>query len=255
MPVEYDEELVEELKKTFEGLQSPVKIHWFLDPDAECVYCEDTQQILDLVQQTSNNKVTVIKHVKSDPETRKYNIDMFPALLIHGVDEWNIRYFGIPAGYEFGAFIEDIVDASTGRVNLSPDLKEALLKYVTRPTRIMIFVTPTCPYCPLAVRAAHRFAMVNKNIYGDMIEALEFSDLADKYGVYAVPKNVIQIDGEDKLEFEGAAPDPYFVAQILQAYGVELPLKLQEQLAGLGSEEIEETVEDVHEHHHHHHHH
>ena len=105
----------------------------------------------------------------------------------------------------------------------------------------MIFVTPTCPYCPLAVRAAHRFAMVNKNIYGDMIEALEFSDLADRYSVYAVPKNVIQIDGEDKLEFEGAAPDPYIVAQILQAYGVELPSSLHEQLAGLSFEPEEST--------------
>jgi glutaredoxin-like protein len=235
MPVEYDEELVNELRKTFTLLEAPVRIRWFTDPGAECAYCEDTQQILDLVQRNSGNKVKVIRHVKTDPEARKYNIDMFPAILIHGADEWNVRYFGTPAGYEFGAFVEDIVDASAGKVDVSPAIREVLLKYVTKPTRVMIFVTPTCPYCPLAVRAAHRFAMVNKNIYGDMVDALEFPDLADKYSVYAVPKSVIQVNGEDRLEFEGVAPDPYFAAQILQAHGVEPPRSLQEELAGLGT--------------------
>ncbi|ABL77735.1 protein disulfide oxidoreductase [Thermofilum pendens] len=255
MPVEYDEELVNDLRQMFQALENPVSIKWFVDPGSECVYCDDTEQILNLVQQVSGGKVRVTRYTSKDPEAKKYSIDMFPAILIHGVDEWNVRFFGIPAGYEFGAFVEDIIDASTGRVNISPEIREILLKYVTKPTRIMIFVTPTCPYCPIAVRAAHRFAMVNKNIYGDMIEALEFSDLADRYGVYAVPKNVIQVNGEDKNEFEGAAPDPYFVAKILEAYGVEIPRSLQEAIAGIEAQYTEETYEDEELHHHHHHHH
>ena len=251
MPVEYDESLIQELREMFRALESEVKIYFFTDPAAECVYCGDTEQILELVKTASGGKIKILKLTKDSEEAKKFNIDMFPALLIHGKDEWNIRYFGIPAGYEFGAFVEDIIDASRGRPQISPNLKDILLKYVTKPTRIMIFVTPTCPYCPLAVRAVHRFAMVNKNIYGDMVEALEFQELADKYAVFAVPKNVIQIEGEDKLEFEGAAPDPYFVAKILEAYGVEPPKELQEEL--LGITEIPETYVEEHEHHHHHH--
>ncbi len=252
MPVEYDEELVGELTRMFAGLKNPVIIRYFRDPEAECMYCDDTEQILELVNKTSNGKVKIEKYSSRDPEAKKYNIPMFPAILIHGVDEWNIRYFGIPAGYEFGAFVEDILDASRGRPEIDPRLAELLSKYVVNPTRIMVFVTPTCPYCPLAVRASHRFAMVNKNIYGDMIEALEFSDLADMYGVYAVPKNVIQVNGEDRVEFEGAAPDPYFVAKILEAYNIELPQELREAIAGIG---IEETLSEVEEHEHHHTHH
>ncbi|MEZ0345473.1 MAG: thioredoxin family protein [Infirmifilum sp.] len=255
MPVEYDEELVEELTRMFSGLENPVTIRYFRDPDAECMYCEDTEQILELLTKTSNGKVRVVKHKSSDPEAKKYSIPMFPAILIHGVDEWHVRYFGIPAGYEFGAFVEDIIDASTGRPQVDPGLAELLTKYVVKPTRIMIFVTPTCPYCPLAVRASHRFAMINKNIYGDMIEALEFSELADQYGVYAVPKNVIQVDGVDKVEFEGAAPDPYFVAKILEAYEVEIPKELREAIAGITTEETVVEAEEEHHHHHHHHHH
>jgi len=251
MPVEYDEELVSELTRMFAKLDNPVTIRYFRDPEAECMYCDDTEQILELINKTSGGKVRIERHSSKDPEVKKYNIPMFPAILIHGVDEWNIRYFGIPAGYEFGAFVEDILDASTGKPEIDPKLADLLKKYVTKPTRIMVFVTPTCPYCPLAVRASHRFAMVNKNIYGDMIEALEFSDLADSYGVYAVPKNVIQINGEDKVEFEGAAPDPYFVAKILEAYGAEIPQDIREAIAGIG---VEETLTDVEDEHHHHHH-
>ncbi len=251
MPVEYDEGLVNELREMFRNLEGEVTIYFFTDPEAECMYCNDTEQILELVKMTSEGKVRVVKLTKDSEEAKKYNIDMFPALLIHGKDEWNIRYFGIPAGYEFGAFVEDIIDASKGKTNISPHLEKILLEHVTKPTRIMVFVTPTCPYCPLAVRAVHRFAMINKNIYGDMVEALEFQELADKYAVFAVPKNVIQINGEDKLEFEGAAPDPYFVAKILEAYGVEPPKELQEEL--LGITEVPETyIEEEHEHHHHH---
>ncbi|MGC9108239.1 MAG: protein disulfide oxidoreductase [Infirmifilum sp.] len=251
MPVEYDEELVGELTKMFAQLRNPVTIRYFRDPEAECMYCEDTEQILELITKTSGGKVRIVKHTSMDPEAKKYNIPMFPAILIHGVDEWNVRYFGIPAGYEFGAFVEDIIDASTGQPEVDPKLAELLNKYVTQPTRIMIFVIPTCPYCPLAVRASHRFAMINKNIYGDMIEALEFSELADQYGVYAVPKNVIQVNGVDRVEFEGAAPDHYFVAKILEAYQVELPAELREAIAGITTEE---SVVDVEEHEHHHHH-
>jgi len=230
MPVEYDDTLVNELRRVFAGLRNPVQLKFFTDPGSECMYCEDIEEILDLLEKTSAGKVKVHHYTSRDEPARKYGIDLYPALLIHGVDEWNIRYFGVPAGHEFGALVEDIIDASTGEPEVSPSIAAALRKYVLRPTRIMVFVTPTCPYCPLAVRTAHRFAMINKLIYGDMIEALEFSELADRYGVYAVPKIVIKVDGEDKVEFEGAAPDPYFAAKIFEAHSVEMPAEIVREI-------------------------
>lgn len=232
MPVEYDEELVNELRRVFSGLKNPVQLKYFVDPDSECMYCDDIEQILELIVKASEGRVRVLNFKSRDEEARKYGVDIYPAILVHGVEEWNVRFFGIPAGHEFGALVEDIVDASIGRPDVSPGLVEALARHVTKPTRIMVFVTPTCPYCPLAVRAAHRFAMVNKMIYGDMIESLEFSDLADRYGVYAVPKVVIKVEGEDRVEFEGAVPDPLFVAKILEAHSAELPSELERELSG-----------------------
>ena len=47
---------------------------------------------------------------------------------------------------------------------------------------------------------AHRLALENDAIRGDMVEAIEFPQLAVKYGVMGVPKVVIN----EEVEFEGA---------------------------------------------------
>jgi len=215
--IEIEESTLKEVKKLFEKLEEKVTIFFFRKPKGECVYCEDTLQILKTIAGLSD-KITVIEKDHTSEEAKKYNIPMYPAILIHGKDKYNIRFFGIPAGYEFGALVEDIVDASTGHPKVDPRIAE-IVKNIDQPVRIMVFVTPTCPYCPIAVRASHRFAILNKNIYGDMIEALEFNKLADKYGVFAVPKIVIN----DKVEFEGAMPDSFLLSKILEALGRKIP--------------------------------
>lgn len=82
------------------------------------------------------------------------------------------------------------------------------------PIHIQVFVTPTCPYCPSAVRMAHKMALYSDKITADMVSALEFPYLADKYEVYGVPKTVVN-DGE--VMFEGALPEREFVAHVLRA--------------------------------------
>ncbi|MEM1509454.1 MAG: thioredoxin family protein [Thermofilaceae archaeon] len=221
MPIEYGDDLVKELHDAFKTLINPVKLLFFTNSQEGCKHCDDIREILDLLAKVSD-KIKVEEYTSESEEASRLEVPMYPALIVHGAEQYNIRFFGTPAGYEFASLIEDIQDVSRGEPrNLSPRLKEVLRKYVTMKTRIKVFVTPSCPYCPLAVRAAHRFAMVNRLIYGDMIEALEFSDLADKYGVYAVPKIIIEVEGEDRVQFEGAAPDVHFISYILKANGVE----------------------------------
>lgn len=55
--------------------------------------------------------------------------------------------------------------------------------------------------------------MASEHITADVIEVTEFPELAQKYRIYGVPKTVIN----DKVEFEGAVPEPQFVAQVLSA--------------------------------------
>jgi len=56
-----------------------------------------------------------------------------------------------------------------------------------------------------------------ENVTADIIEANEFPQLSQRYGVTGVPKTIIN----DKVEFVGAVPEQHFLAAIKQAVGVE----------------------------------
>lgn len=79
---------------------------------------------------------------------------------------------------------------------------------------MQVFVTPTCPYCPKAVRLAHKAAIENDNITADMVEATEFPHLSMRYDVRGVPRTVV---GEN-FPIEGAVPEMEFVEKLVEAY-------------------------------------
>ncbi len=84
---------------------------------------------------------------------------------------------------------------------------------MSKPVHIQVFVTLTCPYCQMAVQLAHRMAMESTLITSDMVEATEFTHLAHKYNVAAVPKIVIN----ETTEFEGAFPEQEFLKYVMRA--------------------------------------
>ncbi len=201
----------QEIRKMLEEMQGPVKLIVFKS-DANCMYCQETAMLMDEVAQLSDKLSLDIVDVDQDKEKAEaYHIDKVPALVIEGSKDYGIRFFGIPAGYEFSAVLGDIIDVSKGDSGLANRSRKELAK-IDFPVRIQVFVTPSCPYCPTAVRMAHKFAIENENIRGEMVEAQEFPELAQRYEVYAVPKIVVN----DEVEFEGALPEPHFVKQVLR---------------------------------------
>ena len=64
---------------------------------------------------------------------------------------------------------------------------------------------------------AHQMAAEFPNVVADVIEANEFPDLSQRYGVTGVPKTIVN----DKVEFVGAVPEEHFLAAIQQALGIE----------------------------------
>jgi predicted DsbA family dithiol-disulfide isomerase len=63
------------------------------------------------------------------------------------------------------------------------------------------------------VRLAHHLAVASDWIRGDCVEATEFPDLAQRYGVRAVPKTIVN----ERVSFEGALPEAQFVDAVLRA--------------------------------------
>jgi len=203
----------EYIKKRFEKeLAGNVKIIYFTQ-DFECQFCKETRQLLEEIKELSDKIELEIHEFNKEKElAEKYGVDKIPAILIFGEKEYGVRFFGIPSGYEFSTLIEDIIHVSKGETDLDEKIKEEVRK-IDKEVHIQVFVTPTCPYCPTMVHIAHQMAVENEKIKADMIEAIEFPHLAQKYGVVGVPKTIIN----EKREIVGAVPEEVFMEEIKRA--------------------------------------
>ena len=65
----------------------------------------------------------------------------------------------------------------------------------------------------MAVQLAQRMAIESDMVRADMVEASEFPHLVHKYNVFGVPKTVVN----EGVSFEGAQPEPLFLAQVMKA--------------------------------------
>ncbi len=216
MVIELNEKAKEFIERSFRLLKEKVILKVFISRERRrCLYC---YEVVDLTTKIANLSDLVSVKVLDMGEERsiaeRYSINMVPAILVHSNKEYGVRFFGVPVGYEFKSLIEDIIDVSRGKVDLSQNVRR-LIEPIAKRVHIRVFVTPACPYCPFVVRAAHKFAILNRNITADMIESYEFPELADKYEVLAVPKIVIN----DVIKLEGAFPEIYFAQKILEALG------------------------------------
>ncbi len=204
-----------EVKRFFEErLKDKVKILLFTQK-INCRFCNETEELLREVSGLSEDKIELdIKNITIEKEEAdKYNVDKVPAILILDKDgnDKGIRFFGIPAGYEFASLLESISMVSKGESGLSEEIKEELKK-IDKDVHLQVFVTPSCPYCPQMVILSHKFAFENDRIKGEMIEVAEFPELGEAYEVMSVPKTVIN----DKDFIEGAVPTDHYLNKILE---------------------------------------
>jgi len=207
------EEQKQRLKEEFErSLNDDVKVLVFTQEN-ECPFCKQARELVEEVASVSNKiKVEVYDFVKNSDSARKYQVDKVPAIAILGKKNYGIRFYGLPYGYEFRAFTESIINVSKGVTDLSEETKKKL-KSIKNPVHIQVFVTLTCPYCPVVTELAHKFAIESDLIRADMIEVSEFPHLGHKYSVMGIPKTVIN----EKTEVVGAVPEELFVQQVMLA--------------------------------------
>lgn len=204
------------LKAEFAALTHPVTLVVFTQK-FECQYCTETRMIADEVAALSDLISVQLYDFETHREmAAQYGIDKIPATIIMrgGAQpkDYGIRLYGIPSGYEFSTLIEDIMMVSRGDSGLGPEMR-TWASALTQPLHLQVFVTPTCPYCPPAVLLAHQLAMESDLIRGDMVEAVEFPHLSNKYHVHGVPRTVIN----ETVYMEGAAPEKVLLGKLKQA--------------------------------------
>jgi glutaredoxin-like protein len=192
-----------------DAIRTPVKILFFTQtigaPDTALV----ARQLLDEVV-SLNDRLSLeeVNFVLEKERAAQYGIEGIPAVvLLRGEADTRIRFLGAPAGYEFMSLIEALILAGTDESGLTPESKALIAAHVTASTEILVFVTPSCAYCPRAVTLANRMAVESPLIRATCVEATEFMDLAQQYRVTGVPKTIVN----GAIEMLGALPEAAFV--------------------------------------------
>ncbi|HQT91655.1 MAG TPA: thioredoxin family protein [Candidatus Kryptobacter bacterium] len=201
-----------EIKAQIGELTGEVRILVFTQSE-NCQYCGEVQTILEEFAEI----IDKVKLEEYDIElnadlAKKYDVKRAPAIVVMGEKDHGIRYYGLPAGYEFVALLNAVRMVGSSNHELAPETVEQLSK-LTKPVHIQVFVTPSCPYCPNAVTLSHQFAMASDLVTADAVEATEFPELALQYNVRGVPRIVVN----EEHHFEGAMPEQYFVEEVLKA--------------------------------------
>ena len=132
----------EQIKEMLVAMPNPVTAIVFTQ-EKECQFCAETRQLVEKVATLSDKiKVEVYDFQADKAQVEKYGIDKIPAIAIVGAKDYGIRFYGIPSGYEFSAFLEDLIDVSKGTTDLGAKTKKGLAK-LTQPLHFQVFTTPT----------------------------------------------------------------------------------------------------------------
>jgi alkyl hydroperoxide reductase subunit AhpF len=130
------------VRAELEKLAAPVKLVVFgqrlvADSSAE------TEQLCREVAECSDRVALDAYNLHIDRErAAAYQVDRAPAVIVEGARDYGIRFFGMPAGYEFSNLIDGMLVASSGVPQLSPDTLERL-RGLDSPVHIQVFSTPT----------------------------------------------------------------------------------------------------------------
>lgn len=131
-----------EIRQRLKAMVNPVKlIHFTQELDIE--YGAEARQLVEEVAALSDQLSAETYNFLLDKEkVAEYGIDKVPATVVRNGKDYGIRFYGVPAGYEFATLLDAIVNVSQGESGLDAESKEKLSR-VTRPLHLEVFVTPT----------------------------------------------------------------------------------------------------------------
>lgn len=205
------------LAEMLKSLVRPVTIEILLD---ELSAVPGVVELMTEVVSLAPSRLSVdVHHRGQDPQYFAVRgVQETPAVLLvnSAGDVSGVRLVGIPTGYQFGVFIEHLLDVSRGHWRQS-HAAMTFLRNLDQDVRLEVLVAPTCPHSPRAVRAAHQVAMANPvRIHMQSLDLTQFPERVSQYHVTTVPLTVIQTRGR-VLTLEGAGPSSLLLTTIRQA--------------------------------------
>ena len=132
----------QEIRERLNEMVNPVRlIHFTQELNLE--YGREAKQLVEELADFSDNlRAEVYNYLLDKDRVAEYGIDKVPATVIRNGKDYGIRFYGIPAGYEFSTILDTIVAVSKGDSGLKPESREKLAT-ITEPMHLEVFVTPT----------------------------------------------------------------------------------------------------------------
>ena len=131
------------VKAELAKLAGPVKLVVFTTQLGASEYSVETERLVREVAECSDQVTVEILNLHIDrARAEAYGVDRVPAIVVEGAQDYGIRFFGIPMGYEFTNLIDSMIAASSGTPSLGADTVERLATLRER-VHIQVFATPT----------------------------------------------------------------------------------------------------------------
>lgn len=113
-------------------------------PGRECPSCPDALQLLSEFAELSPKITLETVDFYTEAQTaQEKGVDRIPCidLEVKGKADVALRFYGVPAGYEFLTLVEDVVTLSRGVSPLRTPTRKVLRK-LEKDVRLQVFVTP-----------------------------------------------------------------------------------------------------------------
>jgi alkyl hydroperoxide reductase subunit AhpF len=130
------------VRQEFVRLTGPVKIVVFASELGDETHRQTVALVQEVAALSDQIAVEVLNPHIDRERAEAYGVEHAPALVVEGAVDYGIRFYGLPAGYEFANLIDSIIVASTGEPAVSAATREALAGLAEDVT-IKVFTTPT----------------------------------------------------------------------------------------------------------------
>ncbi len=203
-----------ETGKILAAMRDPVVMTCFTE--AECHPCAHVLELAEEVEALAPApalRLEVRDLLAHAEEAARLGVTRVPALALAraGAQRVPIRYLGLPAGHEFGAFLRTLLLLSTGAG--MPGVDAAAVAPIVRPARLQLFVLAACPRCPEMALLCNSIAVASPLVTAEIIDADSFPDLVARFAVGAVPKTIIN----ESVELTDVVPAASLIARIAAA--------------------------------------
>lgn len=143
-----DEQIAGQLREELAQLEQPVRLavafQSLADPESE----EVRRLVEELCALDPKLRYEPVNFVLDQERVAELGFKRTPAIAVlpepaeGQPQDFGLRLYGLPSGYEFGSLIEAILDASHGQPQLQPATLAAL-QALPAPVHLQVFSTPT----------------------------------------------------------------------------------------------------------------